>query len=550
LVAGAVLAAVVPVAAMAVPKVVPPGHDPCKPVLACGDDLDAALFLEGRMSDHLVSGHVVDADYRTPERVAGDVHHYGNWGDSGLWTGTYLAAQSYRYAVASRYLEKKHVSDDQRAFWTAQRDEARARVGRMVDQYHLLTNIASTWRTELMVPPYVNPTDPADRPNFGGGVIQGERGMLLRSCSEILSDGSSLIGPAGANKRLFDLPSDPDATWEDGKRYRCETAPSRDTYAGTTFGLLAAYDLVGGDDPALRDRIRGDVLAMAGFLVKYGWNYPRPHGYVAVPGLVHDFDGFISPLFVYVPAARLNMALAARHVAAGGTVVERAQWEAVWAEELASQGPILGASMEVDALQPNDGYYKYNLHHLTAATMWRLSAGDPAFRLLLQQALGVMDHTTGDDLNAHFEAITYGITGEDRRLADSVQHLREWRDYRARTDAGIPATNSSKCGVSIECVPEDQLDVMVDVPAGDAVDVTVPGMETKLRARRPLPVADRPQTDFLWQRSPTQLDGGDGAAHEAPGVDYLLPYWMLRFLTEVDAPALAPFLPWPGPRHE
>jgi hypothetical protein len=540
---GVVAALVVMGLVPAVAKADPP--DPCAPVLACGDDLSAMETLEAKIDDHLVYGQVLEASFAGPERTPGTVTSLGGWGDSGLWTGTYLAAQSYRYATAGKYLADPEVVGEARDFWTGQRAEALARVQAMVAKYHLLTNIGSTWRTSTRVPPYVtqDPTDPNDRTDFGGGIIQGEPGMLMRACAPTDAPPQWAMGQ---NKRVFELPSDPNATWTDGKRYFCETAPSRDTYAGTTFGLLAAFDLVSGEDPAMRASIRDDILTLGNFLLKYGWNYPRPHGFVSAPPVGHDFDNFASPLFTYVPMARLNLTNAARHVASvAGSAEQQAQWQAVWAEELASQGPLLGASMEIDAVQPNAGYYKFNLHHLTGLNLFRFVT-NPVEQLLVKQAIGVMDKTTGDDVNAHFEAITYAMTGEPARLDAAVQHLREWRSYRSRTDTGVNTVNSTKCGISIQCVPDDQYDVMVD----PGLDVTVPGTVAKQRARFPLPVADRPPTDFLWQRPPTQLDGSSPAHHEAPGIDYLLPYWMLRYYTEVAPPALAPFPAWPGPSHQ
>lgn len=523
--------------ARAEPPLPPPGQDPCKPVLACGEDLAMALELESRINDHMVSGQVLDIEYGSAEKVPGDVVDVGAWGDSGLWTGTYLAAESFRYATASKYLAKKKLSSDQRAFWTAQRDEALPRIRRMVDQYHLLTNIAGAWRTEL--DPSVDPANSRSPASFGGGVIQGQPGMLMRACAPADAPPNADMG---RNQRVFGP-----FLWEDGVDYICETAPSRDTYAGTTFGLLAAFDLVAGDDPAMQAQIRDDILTLTGFLVKNGWNYPRPHGNVSLPPFGHDFDNFVSPLFTYVPVARLNMAQAARHVAAvAGSPDQQAQWEAVWAEELASQGPLLALSMEVDAVQPNEGYFKYNLHHLTGYSLTRLEAV-PTVRQSFLQALGVMDRTTADDVNALFETVTYAITGEESRLAAAVEHLRQWQDYRARISVGGQTDNAARCGVDIDCVPQDQLDVLVG-PNGEA-DVTVPGSKTNLRARLPLPVADRPPTDFLWQRAPTQLNGGTSATQQSPGIDYLLPYWMLRYHTEVAEPEVSPFPPYPGPAY-
>ena len=49
------------------------------------------------------------------------------------------------------------------------------------------------------------------------------------------------------------------------------------------------------------------------------------------------------------------------------------------------------------------------------------------------------------------------------------------------------------------------------------------------RACSPIPVNDRYTTDFIWQRSPFQLAGGEDGAVPTPGVDYILPYWMARY---------------------
>lgn len=539
--AGATAASAAPSAKAKGPKPI----DPCAPVLACGEDLEAALDLERRIADNIVADQLVEIEYNTAEKLPGDIRGVGAWGDSGLWTGTYLAAESFRYATATKYLKaSKRLSEDQIAFWTAQRDESYERVKAMVAKYHLLTNIAREWRTEFS--PSVTPGDPTKNrvpASFGGGVIAGEPGMLMRACAPVDSPPNLAMG---RNQRVFGP-----WMWEDGVEYICETAPSRDTYAGTTFGLLAAFDLVSVDDRGMRALIRDDILTLANFLVKYGWNYPRPHGNISAPPTGHDFDNFVSPLFVYVPLARLNMTQAARHVAnAAGGHAARSKWNAIWAEELATQGPALAASMEIDAVQPNEGYFKYNLHHLTGYSLTRLES-DPATRELFLQALGVMDRTTRDDVNAHFETITYGITGEGDRLSDAVTHLREWRGYRARIETGVPTDNAARCaqnGGDLACVPQDQLDVVVS-PENE-VGATVPGSSSRLRARYPLAVADRPPTDFLWQRPPTQLNGWAPATHQAPGVDYLLPYWMIRYLTEVAPPASTPFPPYPGPTHQ
>jgi hypothetical protein len=536
---------------------------PCKGPLACADD-SVAREMEQRIADNLRFGQAIEINYRTPERVLGDVASGYAWGDSALWTGVYLAGESMRYAVAKDKLakldKKKYEGDPEAdaavAEWTAQRDEALARARLMSNKFHLLSRIGREWKTEL--------SPSASPPSFGGGVFQGEEGLLMRGCAPEPEDTPDGIGIApNANKRVFGPFS-----WDDGKdngiqdkvEYYCETAPSRDSYAGTLYGLLHAYDLVGQDDPELRAQIRSDVLVLAGRLVKYGWSFPRPHGNVSTPvdtrivpvvgGNGHDFDNFISPTFMQqVPSARLNVAQSAWHVSREGTDQEKAFWDAVWAEERATQLPALAGQMEVDAAQPNEGYYKFNLNHLTMVNILRLEP-DAAARDIELQALGVMDKTTGDDGNAHFESMTYAMSGEPQRVEAAVQHLDEWVGYRRAIEAG-PVVNSPRCGNDLECVPNGQLDVDQDgtvVTVPDPASLQ-PGATPKLRARFPLPVAQRTPTDFLWQRPPTQLDGSAPATHQAPGIDYLTPYWTIRYWTEVAEPDLAPLPEWIGPAH-
>ncbi len=533
--------------------------------LSGGDDLAAALSFEQRMGAiSLQQGKAVPVDLDAAGKVVGT----GGWGDSGLWTGVYGGGQAMRLAVARTHLAEalaarngkdaehpdngKHVGTDGRdgdqvEFWTAQRDEALARLRTILTAQHRDIVIAQDWQGTLHVPT----ADPSGYPaggnrhlaDFGGGVIPGEAGMIMRACTPVglgsLGIGNPTMDPANPtnnnSNRVFQIKW----THGDGVTYNCETSPSRDTYAGLTFGLLTAYDLLGSDLPDLKKQIRSDLVAMGEFLYKYGWCYPRPHGYVSAK---HDFDGAISPLMVQVPMARLNLTNAVRHVLADSTdATLKAKWDGIWAAEFASQGSELAPSLEIDSLQPNDGYYKFNLHHLTGFNLLRTTTG--AEHDLIAQAFAVMDKTTGDDLNAHFEAITFAMTGEPARRDAAITHLRQWRDYKAGVEAGTPVTNSTRCGKGLTCVPKDQYGLVT--PAGE-ID-WFPGTSTQLRAARPLPVAQRAPSDFVWQREPTILDSTEPASHREPAIDYLTPYWMLRYVTEVAKPALAPLPAWPGP---
>ncbi len=513
--------------------------------LANADDVTNVVKYEQLMADHLHEGHAVEVDFATADKVPGQVVGTGGWGDSGLWTGVYLGGEAMRYQVAKKHLAVRNLTEGDRAFWTAQRDEAMMRARAILAAEHRDINIAEDWTGELRIPPDVNTDDPTGRhlANFGGGVIHGEKGMIQRSCTPV---GQGRLGindptnypdkPVNNNdNRVFQI------TWKhgDGRTYNCETSPSRDTYAGLTFGLLTAYDMIGPDAPELRKQIRTDLQAMGDFLWKYGWAYPRPHGYISVQ---HDFNGFISPLFVYTPEARLNLTNAVRHVLADADdLVARAKWNTIWVSEFATQGAILGPSHQLDAMTPYDSYYKWNLSHLIAFNLLRTTNGEE--RAVLAAGMAPMDKTTKDDVNAHFEAIMYSVTGEQQRLADATKHLRQWLDYRANIEAG-PVHNQDRCGHDIKCVPEDQATLTSNYFDGGAFTYGNGSSFTR-RAKEPLPVAQRVPTDFLWQRPPNQLNGSEAKTHRAPGIDFLTPYWMIRYLTEVAPPALRPLPQWP-----
>jgi hypothetical protein len=532
--------------------------------LGATDDVAWMQQLEANMRDNLQQGKAVAVGFPSAAQTPGTATSTGGWGDSGLWTGVYLGGESLRYATAKAHLASlpgngngngndhpDNGTEAQRDFWTEQRDDALSHVRTILAAEHRDIVIAEDWTGSLKVPPAVS-TNPCVQSqglpgcdqhlaDFGGGVVPGQQGMIMRACTPQGIGQMGIGNPSqyadhpieNNDNRVFSI------TWTHGDKrtYNCETSPSRDTYAGLTFGLLTAYDMV--DDEALRTQIRTDLQSMGDFLIKYGWSYPRPHGYVSAK---HDFDGFISPLFVQVPMARLNLTNAVRHVLADGTdTVAQAKWDAIWAEELATQGPILAGSMQVDSLQPNDGYYKFNLHHLTAFNLLRTLTG--VERTLVAQAVSVMDNTTRDDLNAHFQAILFSQTGDADRLTDAVAWLRDWKRYRENTAGGAYVDNTPRCGHEIQCVTKDQYEL--GTPAGDVA--WFPGTSGDKRAARPMPVSKRPPSDFIWQREPTQLKGGEPATHREPGIDYLTPYWMLRYYTEVEHPAQGPLPVWVGP---
>ena len=210
---------------------------------------------------------------------------------------------------------------------------------------------------------------------------------------------------------------------------------------------------------------------------------------------------------------------------------------------MASAGPHLTEEYLLDIQSPHNSYFNFNLHHLRAYNNIGLEA-NLGTRAFLKQEFAILDATTRDDVNAHFETITYSFTGEPARLDMAIQHLRDWLEYHATWNEGH--INSTLCGNGLTCIPEDQVTTTEQTPLGPVESVHA-GTSTKQRSATPLPVGVRPGSDFLWQRSPYRLDGGQNATGEAASVDFLLPYYMLRHFTEVAEPANEPLPAWNGP---
>lgn len=564
-------------------------------------------------------GQVYNLVYASTERRPGDEVATSGAGDSALYTGNYLAGQAYRFALASRRLSvladtrAAHLAahpqadaghnvglgtgsdglaaiDAQIADWRAQKTDAKRKVDVLTRQFHLLSNISQAWDYEF-APEVgghsVDPRDPEgaaegvqglveDAPaivtgapgsvtgrgfvDYGGGIIHGEPGLLFRACSR--DDDPKAFDFSRNGERAFG----PLRWEEDGHDYYCLGGTSRDAYAGTTYGLATALELVGPSDPVLARRVAGDLMALTGFASKYLWTTPRPHGTVVlipVSPYGHDFDHVISPLFVYVPSARLNMASVARYAAnLHGDAVQKLEFERVYRQEVATQLPQLTASMLIDAAEPHASYYKFHLNHMNVFNLWRLDP-DPVVRTAAAQAMGAMQATTGDDQNALYEGIAYAMTGDPDRLAEAVRHQRAYLDYFRITEAtNHYVKNSTSCGgtltdpttgkpYALTCVPTDETRVLVTAPDGSRQQVVKPGTSTSRRALTALPIGLRKSADFMWQKDPTQLDGGfSNPSYANPGYDYLTTYWLIRYFSEVVRPAQSPFPPSGAPNFQ
>ena len=250
---------------------------------------------------------------------------------------------------------------------------------------------------------------------------------------------------------------------------------SRDQYSGVMFGLSVAYDMI--DDPETRAFIRTDVTRILNNLLSHGWNVVMP-------------DGSISTTFLQRSDQQLSFLQVGRRINP-----QAFDWTYKVYRVLYSLGVI--SPILFDDADDHNHYFKFNVNYINLYNLIRLEENSSPFKQLYMNAYGLLRSTTAGHGNAHFNMIDRVLRGQNgNRDAETVNFLNSWLE-RPRRDYWVDLRNKySACG-------DD-------------------------RACSVIPVQDRVNTDFLWQRSPFLLFGGGFGTTETAGIDYLLPYWMAR----------------------
>jgi hypothetical protein len=185
---------------------------------------------------HLPFGTILDPVFVTPQ--SDEIAGYSRAGDSAIWTGHYLAAESFRFSATA-------AAD---AFDNA---------AQAVESLRALVEVTGT---DLLARALI----PADSP-FAPSVRQEE-----------IANG---IHTGASGGQTF--------TWIGNT--------SRDQYLGVFFGLSIAHERI--EDAALRQRIAGLTTRMLDFLVANNWNVVMPDGSSSTSFLARD-DQILSLLQV------------------------------------------------------------------------------------------------------------------------------------------------------------------------------------------------------------------------------------------------------------
>jgi len=259
---------------------------------------------------------------------------------------------------------------------------------------------------------------------------------------------------------------------------------SRDTYDGTSMGLAAVMKHV--DDPEAQTRARTLVRRIGKRLIEDNWFVDDGQGHRTRPTIT---------------------------------------WQMAWMRLMMSADPEQFGHLEkeygalYDRLMENkdrlrmrnkhqDEYFPANLDFARFFVLCSLE-NDPdrakGYRERVQAAYGqVADH-----LNAHFAAMYLLLTG-DKENANARATLQ---------------------GMLLDFPEPPNRMHAVDSTKNAGVEMLDARMATNALLAR-----ERPQTDFLWQRSPCIAVGGQETNMEFPGIDVFLPYWAGRLAGAIPEP--------------
>ena len=182
---------------------------------AAGAEVDAVALSASIQARHMPFGTVLDPFYASAE--SDQITGYTRCGDSALWTGHYLAAESYRYRVTGA-------------------PDALANARRALDGLKGLVDVTGT---NLLARCRVAIGSP-----FAAGILREEAA-------------NGVYTNAGAG-------------------YSWIGNTSRDQYCGTVYGLGVAFDLI--PDATMQAIVHDVLTRMVMFLSENNWSAPMPDG--------------------------------------------------------------------------------------------------------------------------------------------------------------------------------------------------------------------------------------------------------------------------------
>ena len=187
---------------------------------AIASESDAVAISQNIRQRHMPYGTIIDPVFKAPD--SNEIDYYSRGGDSAIWTGHYLAAESFRYAVT----HSPEALDNVRSALAGAR---------------LLVDITG----DNLLARCLIPTGSS----YAARLVDEEKGHGVRKATL------------------------------NGQEYYWIGNTSRDQYSGIFFGLGVAYDVV--DDSQVRAEISDLVTRLLDFLVARNWLVVMPDGSIS-----------------------------------------------------------------------------------------------------------------------------------------------------------------------------------------------------------------------------------------------------------------------------
>ncbi len=416
---------------------------------------------------------------------------YWNYGDSAMWTGTYLAGAAYFYAVTKE------------PYALANLDKALAATTRLREITGVPGLIARAYENDEWVGRAEHPHIMPD---------ENEHRYLVKD------------GPY--------------------KGWRVLTTASRDQYTGVFWGNATVFDVV--DDSSLKARAAANIVSMASHIWDNKMRIVDPDGKMTRHGLmsgmgISDADG-VKHYDPYAGPARIangfNAALLLNWFDLAANTAPDSATRKLWRDRylaLVSKepNPEPGREFERDYISKLKKLYVYGEAFIDYyETAWF------NLNLLFNNYFHLIRFENNDKLRAKYRDVLTYLWVDRKEMSNGCEEPTKRRAGREKN----PHFTWQYLAAEGDRDPDkifDALSELIIFPRGpkttfafiDPIDLpTVPGHPDW--TCEPVPVQYRLSEDFYWQRAPYHLNKGlpsgvDG--RQFAGVDVITPYWMGRY---------------------
>ena len=416
---------------------------------------------------------------------------YYNYGDSAIWTGTYLAGAAYFYAVTKEPYARANL------------DKSLAATTRLREITGVPGLIGRAYENDEWV-------GKADHPHIIPN--EAEHRYLVKD------------GPY--------------------KGWRVLTTASRDQYTGVFWGNAAVYDVV--DDQEFRKRAAENIVSMATHIWDNKMRVVDPDGIMTRHGLmsgyaISDAEG-VKHYDPYNSAARMqngfNAALLLNWFDLAANVApdekSREMWRARYLNLISKDpNPEPGRDFERNYLSFLKKLYVYGESFIGYyETAWF------NMNLLFNNYYDLVWYEKNESLRNRYREVLRFLWEDKAPMengCDAPTKRRAGREKNPHFTWQYLAAQGRRDPDKIF----DAVSALIIFPRGpkttykvvDPIDIpTVPGHSTM--ACEPVPVQYRMMEDFFWQRAPYGVntkwpDSDDG--RQFAGVDVITPYWMGRY---------------------